>query len=52
MNRNSPTLNARAHHHVIGDAARRCLRPKRELMICLGWLRLFHAITAIETRNS
>jgi hypothetical protein len=41
MIRHSTTINTQAHRQVAGSPNKRCVHPKRELMICLGWLRLF-----------
>lgn len=52
MNRNKSTFGAHGHRPGAASPIHNRLRPKRELMICLGWLRLFEAITAKETRGT
>jgi|WetSurMetagenome_2_1015567.scaffolds.fasta_scaffold647179_2 hypothetical protein len=51
MNTRSTTNNTPTHRNLDGSESKRRVRPKRELMICLGWLRLFHAITLEETQT-
>jgi len=51
MNRNSSLSTVHGHRQAVTLKNRSQLHPKRELMICLGWLRLFQAITAKNARN-
>ncbi len=51
MNRCLTKYKNQARRHCAGSENNRCVRPKQDLLICLGWLRLFNAIASKNSRT-